>query len=320
MEQDDRKGASFAAGDVLVCLGSPWFNTGYASLIRATRNRYGVRFAVLVYDIIPVRRPEWCDHALVRAFRRWLDGVLPLSDAIFSISRASAVDLERYAQEQGIALKGPVRALPIGSGFTDLHPAAARAPAANPVKGDYALIVSTIEARKNHALLFRVWRRLVEELPAEKVPTLVFAGRTGWLVADLMQQLKNADYLGGKVQLVDNPSDAELNQLYAGCLFTLFPSLYEGWGLPVTESLMAGKPCLLSNRTSLPEAGGDLARYFDPENVEDAYQVVRATIEDRPGLAAWQDEVRARFQPVAWSSSAEVVLEGLDALSSRVEA
>ncbi len=80
---------------------------------------------------------------------------------------------------------------------------------------------------------------------------------------------------------------------------------------------MAGKPCILSNRTSLPEAGGELGRYFDPENVEEAYQVVRATIEDRPGLAAWQDEVRARFQPVSWSASAEVVLEGLDALSSR---
>jgi glycosyltransferase involved in cell wall biosynthesis len=157
-------------------------------------------------------------------------------------------------------------------------------------------------------LLFRVWQRLLEELPKDEVPALVFAGKPGGLSHDLIAQLHNADFLDGKIVLIQDASDADLTALYRGCLFTLFPSLYEGWGLPVTESLSFGKPCLAGNGTSLPEAGGDLARYFDAEDLRDATRVIRATIEDRAGLAAWEAEVRARFRPVPWSASAAALL------------
>jgi glycosyltransferase involved in cell wall biosynthesis len=137
----------------------------------------------------------------------------------------------------------------------------------------------------------------------------VFAGRVGWLVADLMQQLDNTGWLDGRIVLVEDPTDAELATLYRGCLFTLFPSLYEGWGLPVTESLAFGKPCIASNVTAVPEAGGSLARYFDPENVAEATRVIRATIEDRAGLAAWEEQVRREFRPVPWEAAADCLLK-----------
>ena len=79
---------------------------------------------------------------------------------------------------------------------------------------------------------------------------LVFAGRVGWMVADLMQQLRNAHYLDGKLVLFQDPTDGELTTLYQGAQFTLFPSFYEGWGLPVTESLAFGKPAIISNTCS----------------------------------------------------------------------
>ena len=266
-----------------------------------------------MHDVSPVRRPEWCDHGLVRAFRAWYGAVLPLADVIFANSHATAADVRGFAEEAGLALRAPVVALPIGTGFTAL-PAAAGPDVANPAlpaPGGYALVVSTIEARKNHALLFRVWRRLLEDMPEDRVPTLVFAGRVGWMVADLMRQLDNANHLDGKIVLVSDASDADLAQLYRGCLFTLFPSFYEGWGLPVTESLAMGKPCVISDRTALPEAGGDLARYFDPDNANDAYRVIRDTIEDRAGLAAWEADVRARFTPTPWSATAQALVGAL---------
>ena len=125
-------------------------------------------------------------------------------------------------EEQGIRLPGPVVTLPLGS---ELRQPPGTRSARLPPPGSYALIVSTIEARKNHLLLFRVWRRMLEEMPPERVPTLVFAGRIGWLVADLMQQIANTDNLGGKLMIIESPSDAELAALYDGCLFTLFPVL-----------------------------------------------------------------------------------------------
>jgi glycosyltransferase involved in cell wall biosynthesis len=164
--------------------------------------------------------------------------------------------------------------------------------------------------------LFRIWRQLLSDLPRARVPTLVFAGRVGWLVADLLQQLENAAWLDGKIHLQRDPTDAELAALYRGCQFTLFPSLYEGWGLPISESLALGRPCIASNRTSLPEAGGDLARYFDPENFADAYGVVRAAIEDSADLQAWQARVAREFRHVSWEQGAAVIRDTVDALEA----
>ena len=299
-----------APGDVIAVLGSPWFSTDYAAMLRRARAEHGVKVLLLVYDLIPIRHPEWCDRSLVQTFRRWFDTCLPEADMLFAISRASAIDVARYAAERGIALPGPVRPIPIGTGF-GAAPVAASAGAGLPEAGTYALFVSTIEARKNHQVLFRAWRQLLNELPADAVPTLVFAGREGWLVQDLMQQLRNAEWLGGKIVFVEDPSDSELVRLYRGCLFTLFPSLYEGWGLPVTESLAFGKPCIVSNVTSLPESGGTLARYFDPDNLADVVGVIRATIADRADLAAWTLRVEREFRPVSWDASAQALLEHL---------
>ncbi|HEX3348511.1 MAG TPA: glycosyltransferase family 1 protein [Acetobacteraceae bacterium] len=297
------------AGDVLLAPGAPWGHPDYAALIAAQRAR-GIRFALLVYDIIPLRRPEWCQPGLVRIFRTWLPAILPQCDRVFAISQATAADVRAYAARHAVALQGPVTPIPIGTGWTQAASPGSKRPDL-PEPGTYALIVSTIEVRKNHVLLFRIWRRLLEELPPERVPTLVFAGRVGWLTGDLVQQIVNAEYLDGKIVVLQNPSDADLAALYCGCLFTLFPSLYEGWGLPVTESLAFGKPCLISNLTSLPEAGGDLARSFDPDNLNEAYGKIREAIEDRTGLAAWEATIREDFVPVPWSATAQALIDAL---------
>ncbi len=91
----------------------------------------------------------------------------------------------------------------------------------------------------------------------------------------------------------------------------MFPSFYEGWGLPVTESLAFGRPCVISNATSLPEAGGTLARYFDPDDLNEAYRVIRATIADREGLSVWQARIAREFHPVSWEDSARSLLARL---------
>ncbi len=311
--------AGFAAtaepDDVLLVLGSNWFHPFYGELVAAARERHGLRVALLIYDLIPLLRPEWCDANLVQRFRHWAGSLLPQADILLTISRWSGQDVVRFAERHRLPLRATPCTIPIGTGFSmppghrDEAPAG---PGRLPAAGSYVLMVSTIEARKNHALLVRTWRRLLDALPTERVPTLVFAGKVGWLVDDLMQQLRNADWLGGKVVLVENPQDSELEQLYRGCLFTVFPSFYEGWGLPVTESFGFGRPCIISNASALPEAGGTLARYFDPENGVQAFQVLREAIEDPAGVEAWGARVAAEFRPVSWEESARGILRAID--------
>ena len=304
--------ANIARGDTVLALGAPWSHPNYMALIAAQRTRNGARFALLVHDIVPLRHPEWCDQGTVRLFRSFFDGTLPLCDQVFADSRATAADVTAYAREQSINLPAPVISLPIGTGFgvsppSTIVPRTGRLPAAN----EYVLFISTIEARKNHLLLFRVWDQLLRDLPPNLVPTLVFAGRTGWLVGDLMQQIDNTGNLNGKLLIIDKPTDAEVAALYQGCLFTVYPSFYEGWGLPVTESLAFGKPCLIADRTSLPEAGGSLVRKFDPDNLNDAYAEIRRIILDREDLARWEEQVRTTFRPTSWSTTAQALLAAL---------
>jgi glycosyltransferase involved in cell wall biosynthesis len=313
----DHFASAAGPGDTIVALGSPWITPDYASYIERAVRQKGLRFALLVYDIIPLRRPEWVDLGNVLAFRVWFDSALSLADTIFAISAATAEDVVNYARNRTLALRAVPIPIPIGTGFKKSNAGERRSANSDvssrlPPPNSYALIVSTIEARKNHALLFGVWRRLLEDMPAATVPTLVFAGRTGWLVSDLMQQLRNSDFLDGKIVHIDSPTDQELEALYDGCLFTVFPSSYEGWGLPVTESHAFGRPFIASKTTSLPEAGGSLARYIDPDNTTDAYRVIRETIEDRASLREWRDRVQREFRPVEWSQSACAVLRVLD--------
>ncbi len=303
-------------GDWLLSLGAPWHRVDYGRLVECARREAGLHTGLLLYDLIPLLRPEWCHRSLVETFGAWLNGILPQCDALFAISDATARDVSSLLRARGRA--DPVVTMPVGTGFPASKAATAQVlepvpDHAVPKPGSYVLFVSTIEARKNHALMFQVWRRLAEIMPPEQLPTLVFAGRIGWLVSDLMTQIANTNYCDGKLQIIEDPSDAVLMRLYEGCLFTVLPSLFEGWGLPVTESLSFGKPCVTSDNTSLPEAGAGLTRMLDPYDLNDATRVIHEILSDRDALADWQEQVRNNFVPVPWTRSADAILGRLSA-------
>eukprot|EP01031_Cornospumella_fuschlensis_P015848 gene15848-19356_t len=132
---------------------------------------------------------------------------------------------------------------------------------------DYVLCVGTIESRKNHLALFQAWQILLKE--GLEPPPLILVGRPGWRVDDLMAQLESTRFLDGRIRLVHGVSDPELEGLYRGCLFTIFPSFTEGWGLPVGESLALGKLCLAAMEGATPEAAGGFAEPIDAYSPRD---------------------------------------------------
>src|SRR5713101_7831997 len=96
---------------------------------------------------------------------------------------------------------------------------------------------------------------------AAEIAALV--GRLGWKSTGFISTVVESGYLGGKIHLLRDICDADLRMLYSRCLFTLCPSYYEGWGLPVGESLAMGKICVCSDRASLPEVAGEFGAYID---------------------------------------------------------
>ncbi len=295
-------------GDIFLVPGSPWDFADYSQTVRWLRDNRRMMFGLLIHDMIPIFNPEWCDRGVIASFTTWHRTVLPLADHVFTTSAATAREVQEYAQQERISLFS--EPTPIGVGATLRLPASGSGrPEHLPAPDSYVLFVSTLEARKNHIQMVRVWRRLVEERGADRVPTLIFAGRVGWLVHDLMQQLEGMKWLDGKIRHIASPTDRELSFLYDGCLFTVFPSLAEGWGLPVSESLASGKPCLASSTTAIPEAGVSLARYFDPDNASDIFRAVSETLDDPLALAEWSAAIRETYSPPQWRDCAQHILE-----------
>jgi glycosyltransferase involved in cell wall biosynthesis len=111
------------------------------------------------------------------------------------------------------------------------------------------------------------------------------------------------------VTILSNVSDADLALLYRRSMFTVFPSLYEGWGLAVAESLAAGKFCLASNAASIPEVGGDLIEYLDPWDVPLWASRLQYYAENDGALKAAEARIVREYRRPTWESAARTVFE-----------
>jgi glycosyltransferase involved in cell wall biosynthesis len=295
-------------GDALCSLGAPWHDEKYAERVLRFTRPAEMRFGMLVHDLIPLLCPEFFELGRAPNFAPFMRDVLPLADVLLTNSRSTARDVVRWSKREGVQLKAEPQHVPIGTGFA--RPAAGSLPEGlRP--GSFVLFVSTIEIRKNHLQAFRVWNRLLQEMPRDHVPTLVFAGSPGWMVSDLMKAIESTNQLDGKLVMIQGPDDATLCALYQACRFTLFLSYYEGWGLPITDSLSFGKLCVAANRTSLPEAGGTSCVYVDPDDTTGAYKTIRRLIEDTAMLGELERRLASTFVPVPWSATADAVLEAV---------
>ena len=128
----------------------------------------------------------------------------------------------------------------------------------------FALSVGTFEIRKNYKLLIDLWHELVDDSKFDL--DLVIVGMAGWCVEDVLAQLRLSPLFGDRIFWFQGISDAALSWLYDTCHVFLFPSLYEGWGLPVVEALQHGRPAIVSNRGAVPEAGLGIAQIIDPDD------------------------------------------------------
>ncbi len=122
----------------------------------------------------------------------------------------------------------------------------------------------------------------------------------GWDIKLFQEYLDCSDHLGGRLRILSEVTDFELSELYERAMFTIFPSFVEGFGLPVGESLAYGKPCICSDRASMPEVGGAFARYVNPDDVNEGYNLVRELIESPQELERWTNQVATSYKPKAW--------------------
>ena len=163
-------------GDMIVSLGAGWGIPGYMKHMAETKRRYGIKFSIFVHDVLPMEFPSLFEPRHAIHFGHWLREAIPLADIVLTNSKYTRARLIELTAKSGWRLPR-IEVVEPGSGFSDRLPARGQAMASLPAR--YVLFVSTIEIRKNHQLLVRVWERLVKRHGADRVPALVFAGMIG---------------------------------------------------------------------------------------------------------------------------------------------
>lgn len=304
--------ALFSPGDVLISVGLDW-DYPYYKQFYELRKRMGVKVVTCCYDLIPVLYPQYCVNDVAGLFTSYFLEVADGSDLILCISKQSEKDLNAMLSRTGGA-RPPTHVFPLGDNVplttTEVLSPAVKAICREP----FILFVSTIERRKNHEVLYRAYHLLCSQEKRANLPKLVFVGMQGWGVSELMKDIELDPLTRGLIVRLNHVSDTELRALYEAAQFCVYPSLYEGWGLPVGEALSLGKAVICSNRGSLPEVGGEAVRYVNPWDPQAWADEIYRMATDSDYRSSLEAKVRNEYQSRTWSDAAASVKNAVDLL------
>lgn len=297
------------AGQCYFVLGAFWAFGGDAARYSRLKAA-GVVTGAYIYDLIPLTHPEFCAAQLVNDFTLAIGDGFAVFDFVLTISECTAREVRRFQEKHNLR-RVPVVAVPLAHLLQEkMAQPAPWSGAIAPLRDrPFVLSVSTLEPRKNHAYLVTIWKLFLEE--GLDPPDLVLVGKYGWNIADFREQLESASYLGGRIHVLHGLTDAQLERLYQSCLFTAFPSIAEGWGLPVGESLAHGRACVASSASSIPEVGGDLVDYVDPYNLRGGIEVFRRMAFDADYRARREKAVREGFVARTWREVGDNLLSSI---------
>ena len=287
------------SGDCLIVLGASWNIEGLSEYFQTLKDHHDIKISQMVYDLIPILMPEHISCDFSEEFYLWLKASTGYCTNYFVDSKNTARDLALFMDEIGVVR--PIKTVPLAQNFHMADPKKvtsyinpsdrlvnykARVDCSKGIqrnvlnlsKMPFVLVVGTMESRKNTWRLAQAWQRLSREGDGFDLPKLVFAGKPGWYNEDFNQLIKATGNLGGWIQFANNPTDTEVAYLYKTCVFTAMVSLYEGWGLPIGESLFFGKTAVVANNSSMPEVGGDMVEYCDAHSIDSIYAACRKLI------------------------------------------
>ncbi len=260
--------ANIKDGDTLLLLGGTWNIPGLFESLRDLQFD-GVDCVFYIHDLLPLSHPELFVDVHADMIADWFKDVQSVASGLLCNSdetRAAVLELSGY--------DGPIE-------VADLN-ISPKAKAADPehkldaaatrgqsdvlerydlVGREYVLMVGTLEPRKNHATALNAWTTLHKTL-GDTCPKLVIAGYTGWKSEGVMAQLAMISRYNC-VEVIQDASDVDLEELYRSCLCTLYLSRAEGWGLPVTESIAAGRPVVCGAGSCAQRATQGLAIQVD---------------------------------------------------------
>jgi glycosyltransferase involved in cell wall biosynthesis len=252
------------------------YHSSYYAIPELARDHPRVRSVLTVHDIIPILHPEWCGMLGQGEVKRF-HPEFNLPGALATLTPETWIICPSQATRDDLCNHCGGR---IDPARVEVIPWAASGlfrPCDDPARlagvreryhlpaGEYLLSLSTLEPRKNLDRLIRAFLGLLQQ---ERIGdlSLVLAGKPGWDYGPILQAARGTPELAQRIVFTGFVADADMAPLYSGALAFVYPSLYEGFGLPPLEAMQCGTPVIVSNTTSLPEVAGDAGLLVDPRD------------------------------------------------------
>jgi glycosyltransferase involved in cell wall biosynthesis len=266
-----------------------------------------VPLVVTIHDVIPLIYPRSIRNPFARmAYRRQLNRTLAQARCVITVSRISQSTLHAYAGVEG----GRVRV--IHNGVSDRFRPVEDPAVLEAVRHRYglpprfALWIGEFRPQKNLEFLVQAWPRVLSRLPEPL--ELVLAGTQEGEFRKIRREVVRR----GLEQVVRFPGfirDGDLAALYSAAEVFVFPSLYEGFGLPPLEAMACGTPCVVSNSSSLPEVTGRAAMMYNPTSAEHLVDCLVRVLEDHELNARLRQEGLRQSALFSWSKAAAETVE-----------
>lgn len=256
------------------------------------------RVITVMHDLTYLRYPETMKKSNLKHLMRGMPHSVERSDRIVTVSEFSKRELQEllHIPEEKISVVYNAPSLVDESANED------HVREKYGIQGEYILFVGTIEPRKNIERLLRAFDLLKDE---SKIPhKLVLAGGKGWQDESIFQSVKQLRH-GDDVILTGYVSAAEKNTLYQKASVFVFPSIYEGFGIPPLEAMAWGCPVVSTTAASLPEVVGDAAEMIDPFSVESIAEGILRVLSDAEYAQKLRERGYVQAKRFSWDSSAK---------------
>ncbi len=274
------------------------------------------RTLVTVHDLSYVRVPDCFPTVLKNYLNRTVPRAIRRADVVLGDAASTCRDLQEiYGVPRD---KTHVLYSGVDSRFCPDIPRAdvERVRSKYDLAAPYLLSVSTLQPRKNYVRLIQAFHQLVPALPAALSNLqLVISGGKGWMYDEIFSTVEKLG-LRDRVKLPGFADDADLPALYAQARLFVYPSLYEGFGLPVAEAMASGVPVVCSNASSIPEVAGDAAVYFDPLDVDGMAKAIQRALTDEPLASDLRNRGLNQIKQFSWDKAARELLGYLTASKS----
>lgn len=304
------KRSTLEANDILFIGAGEWWDENFIGLVEEYQRR-GVKVVQVSHDILPMVTPQFAGHA-TESLATYNSRIMPISSLVLAVSESTKKDVTNWLKARNLTVP-KIEVFRLGEDFTAAEP---KVPTDKQfvsagIKGDdYILCVGTIEARKNHAILYYTYK--LAQARGVELPKLLVVGRRGWKTDDIYDYITHDPDIKDQIIFLHDISDEELSWLYSNSLFTIYPSLYEGWGMPIAESIMRGVPCLASNTSSMIEVAPGYADYFTPMSTDELLNGIINML--RPGALDKKRKLIKGYKSTSWDDSFKQVQKYMEKL------